>query len=244
MKHKANLSGKTAFITGAGRRIGRSIAFGLAKAGANIIVHYGNSKTEAEQLAVEITEMGVSAWTFGQDLADLENVETALSEAWKISPIDILVNNAAIFEDLDAEHTDLSAWQRHMDINLTAPFFLSRSFVRHLAGNEGRIINILDWRALRPGKDHFAYTISKAGLAAMTKSLAQAYAPSVTVNGIALGAILPPSDGGNADKVIEKVPLQRWADMQEVVEAVVFLASRNSYITGEILHLDGGRHLV
>ena len=244
MKPEAKLSGKTAFITGAGRRIGKSIALGLAQAGANIIVHYGNSKNEAEQLALEITKMGVSAWAFGQDLAELGNVETAFSKAWKISPIDILINNAAIFEDLDADHTDLSAWQRHIDINLTAPFLLSKSFSLHRAGNAGRIINILDWRALRPGNDHFAYTISKAGLAAMTKSLAQAYAPHITVNGIALGAILPPSDGGNSAKVIEKVPLSRWADIKEVVATVVFLASGNSYITGEIIHLDGGRHLI
>lgn len=243
MIEENNLDGKTAFITGAGHRIGRSIALGLGWAGANIFVHYGKSKDAAEKLVSELNRIGVSAWTVGLDLADTEKIEDTILNARKIKPIDILVNNAAIFEDLDVEQTDLTAWQRHIDINLTAPFVLCRSFASQFAGNHGRIINILDWRALRPGKDHFAYTISKAGLAALTKSLAQAYAPSITVNGIALGAILPPSDGGNVDKIIEKVPMKRWADLQEVVDAVVFLASGSHYITGEIIHLDGGRHL-
>ena len=109
---------------------------------------------------------------------------------------------------------------------------------------EGRIINILDWRALRPGKDHFPYTISKAALASMTKSMALALSPNISVNGIALGAILPPSDGNQTDELIRSVPIGRWAQMKEVTDTVLFLLSGPQYITGEIIHLDGGRHLV
>jgi pteridine reductase len=103
---------------------------------------------------------------------------------------------------------------------------------------------MLDWRALRPGPDHFPYTISKAALVAMTRSFASALAPRITVNGIALGAILPPSDGGDTETPIRDVPAKRWAELDEVWQTVLFLLTGTGYITGEIIHLDGGRHLV
>jgi pteridine reductase len=112
-----------------------------------------------------------------------------------------------------------------------------------LAGKSGRILNILDWRALRPGKDHLPYTISKAGLAALTQSLAQAFAPHISVNGLALGAVLPPTDGSDTSWVEQVVPAGRWASLDEVNEALLFLLTGPDYITGEILHLDGGRHV-
>ncbi|MCK5343151.1 MAG: SDR family oxidoreductase, partial [Candidatus Heimdallarchaeota archaeon] len=105
-------------------------------------------------------------------------------------------------------------------------------------------INILDWRSLRPGKDHFPYTISKAALASLTEAMAVALAPTISVNGIAFGAILPPSDGGNVESLIGNVPAGRWAEMEEVVKTVIFLLDGPEYITGEIIHLDGGRHLI
>jgi pteridine reductase len=139
----------------------------------------------------------------------------------------------------------LADWQRHMDINLTVPFLLSQALARQLPeGKEGRIVNIVDWRALRPGADHFPYTISKAALAALTRSLAAALAPRITVNALAFGAILPPSDRPATAKIIENVPAQRWSKPEEVAEAIVFLLSGPAYITGEIIHLDGGRHLI
>ena len=102
----------------------------------------------------------------------------------------------------------------------------------------------MDWRALRPGADHLPYTISKAALAALTQSLAVALAPNISVNGLALGAILPPSDGSNTDKIIKDIPVKRWAELEEVGEAALFMLAGPKYITGEILHVDGGRHLV
>ena len=105
-------------------------------------------------------------------------------------------------------------------------------------------MNILDWRALRPGKDHFPYTISKAALSAMTQSLAVALAPGIIVNGLAFGAILPPSDGGETEDILNDVPVMRWAHLEEVGEALLFLLDGPEYITGEIVHLDGGRHLI
>ena len=113
-----------------------------------------------------------------------------------------------------------------------------------LPNQEGRIINILDWRTMRPVGDHFPYTISKAALAALTKSLAYSLAPNITVNGIAFGAILTPADGGSTEGIIQNVPAKRWATLDEVGATVLFLLDGPAYITGEIIHLDGGRHLV
>ena len=239
------LAGKTILITGAARRIGQSLAIAMAKAGADVILHHGSSPEEARQTAVLIEQLGRRAWVLPADLSHLEAVEGLIEKANHLSPLFAIVNNAAIFESLPLPETSLATWQRAMDINLTAPFLLSRDFARQLpSGSQGKIVNILDWRALRPGPDHFAYTISKAALAAMTQSMAVALAPRITVNGLALGAILPPSDGGNTSEVIQQVPAARWARLEEVAEALQFLLDGPDYITGEILYLDGGRHLV
>jgi len=120
---------------------------------------------------------------------------------------------------------------------------LSKAFANQ-AKNGGRIVNILDWRALRPGADHFPYTISKAALAAMTESLAVALAPDITVNGLALGAVLPPADGAANPEILKNIPMKRWAQESEIEDALIFLLTCPSYITGEIVHVDGGRHLV
>ena len=239
-----NLNGQTVLITGAARRIGRALALHLARAGADIIVHYGSSLPDAEQTAAEIRTMGRKAWVLPADLADLNQATQLVDRAWEQQPFDHLVNNAAIFDPLLWDTTSPEAWQQTMNINLAAPFFLSQQFALKLAGKPGRIVNILDWRALRPGADHLPYTVSKAALAALTKSLAVALAPAISVNGLALGAILPPSDGANTDKIIKDIPLKRWAELSEVGDAVLFMLAGPKYITGEILHVDGGRQLV
>jgi pteridine reductase len=121
---------------------------------------------------------------------------------------------------------------------------LSQAFGRKLGNAEGRIVNILDWRALRPGADHLPYTVSKAGLAALTQSLAIALAPNITVNGMAFGAILPPADGGDTSGILDDVPAERWADLEEVNQTLRFFLEGPAYVTGEIVHVDGGRHLI
>lgn len=239
------LTGKTILVTGGARRIGRAISLAVAEAGANVIIHHGSSHDQAEQTARDIQALGCKAWILQADLEDPSQAARVLERATELAPVDALVNNAAIFHPGEVLATSLETWQQHIAINLTAPFLLSQAFAWLLPPErEGRILNILDWRALRPGSDHFAYTISKAALAAMTQSLAVSLAPRIQVNGLALGAILPPADGGNATDLLKKVPAARWADLQEVAQSVVFLLSSPSYITGEILHLDGGRHLV
>lgn len=239
-----NLAGKTILITGGAHRIGKALALAVAQASGDVIIHYGQSASRARETQAEIEKMGQTAQILQADLNDPNQVQGLITQAMQIAPLDALINNAAIFEPIGWDNTNLESWNRHLMINLTAPFLLSQTFARALeSSNDGRIVNILDWRALRPGTDHLPYTISKAGLAAMTQSLAQALGPAITVNGIALGAILPPSDGGASDQIVRDIPAQRWADLEEVQQTLLFLLAGPRYITGEIIHVDGGRHL-
>jgi pteridine reductase len=240
-----DLAGKTVLITGGAHRVGRALSLAVAHAGGNVIIHYGRSQLQAQETQADIEKMGQTAHILQADLSDSIQVQNLMRRATDLAPLDALVNNAAIFDPLGWDDADLESWNRHLMINLTAPFLLSQAFARELDSQKtGGIVNILDWRALRPGTDHLPYTISKSGLAALTQSLAQALGPAITVNGIALGAILPPSDGGASEKIVRKIPAQRWADLTEVQETLLFLLRGPRYITGEIIHVDGGRHLV
>lgn len=239
------LEGKTVLITGSARRVGRAMAIAVAQAGADVIIHHGQSEASAQATAAEIARMGRRAWVLQANFEDPAAAQSLVEQAWALAPLFALVNNAAIFEALSLAQTSLADWQRHLNINLTAPFLLSQAFAARIAPDaSGRIVNILDWRALRPAADHFPYTISKAGLVALTQALAVALAPRITVNGLALGAILPPADGSETGWVKRTVPAGRWAELEEVNQALLFFLDGPAYITGEILHVDGGRHLV
>jgi pteridine reductase len=240
-----SLSGQTILITGGARRLGKIMALAAAAEGANIIIHHSNSAVEAEETAAEIISLGRHAWILKADLSDPTQSQKLVASAYKLSQVTALINNAAIFKPVILEQTTLEDWNQHLQINLTAPFLLSQAFAaQHESKLTGRILNILDWRALRPGKDHFPYTISKSALAAMTQSLALSLAPRITVNGIALGAILPPQGEEFSDSLIKHVPMKRWSTLDELGKLVTFLLNAPAYITGEIIHLDGGRHLV
>jgi len=236
------LKGRTVLITGAARRVGRSLALACARVGADVVIHHAHSAEEARGVKDEIESIGRKALILASDFGKPAEASRLISLANEFSPLYALVNNAAIFEPLSFTETTLENWEAHMAINLTAPFLLSQEFARQT--KEGRIVNILDWRALRPGVGHFPYTVSKAALAAMTKSLAILLAPRITVNGLALGAVLPPANEPVGEKFIDRVPAKRWAEAHEVEEALIFLLSGPAYITGEIIHVDGGRHLV
>jgi NAD(P)-dependent dehydrogenase (short-subunit alcohol dehydrogenase family) len=237
------LKGKTILITGGARRVGKIFTLACARAGADVVIHHGHSKEEAQATRNEVIRMGRKGWVIEADLNDPSQTETLIPIIYESTPLHGLVNSAAIFELLSLETTSFEAWQKYLQINLSAPFLLSQAFAKQ-APDGARIVNILDWRALRPGADHFPYTISKAALAAMTKSLAVALAPKIVVNGLALGAILPPSDRKATADIIKNVPAGRWAEEQEVEQALVFALTCPAYITGEIIHVDGGRHLV
>jgi len=240
-----SLEGKNILITGGGIRLGQHLAISLAQAGANIMLHYSNSAVGAEKTAESIRVLGRQAWLLQANLTDIDTASALPTKAREYGPIYAIIHNAAIFEPIRLPDVTKENWQRHFDLNLSAPFFISQAFFAGLAPQEkGRIITMLDWRSLRPGTDHLPYTISKAALAALTRSLASAMAPQVTVNGIALGAILPPNDGTSTENIIKPVPMKRWADLDELSQTVLFLLDGPEYITGEIIHLDGGRHLI
>lgn len=232
-------------VTGAGRRLGLAFAEALAVRGASVAMHYGGSSGAVEQAARLASQTGVRTVALQADLGQPDQAAALLERAQaKLGEVDLLVNNASIFEPVTVEHTSLESWQRHLAVNLTAPFLLCQAFGRLRAGRPGAIVNVLDWRALRPGPDHFPYTVSKAGLAAMTQSLAQGLAPGIRVNGLALGAILPPEGAAPGDDApIDDVPVKRWGTPAEAADAMLFLLAGPDFITGHILHLDGGRHL-
>jgi NAD(P)-dependent dehydrogenase (short-subunit alcohol dehydrogenase family) len=244
MPEDMDLTGRAAIVTGAGRRLGKAFADALVAHGAAIAAHYSLSAEGAEEVVRAAQARGVAAIALQADLADATQATTLVERAVAvIGDLDILVNSASVFGPGGPLETDLASWRQHLRINLTAPFLLSQAFARHRGGRPGAIVNILDWRALRPGSDHFAYTISKAGLAAMTKSLAIALGPSIRVNGLALGAILPPSGSAPSQSILDRVPAGRWGTVEEAAHALLFLIAGSDFTTGAILSLDGGRQV-
>jgi pteridine reductase len=245
MPDEMDLSGRSALVTGAGRRLGRAFAEALVARGAAVAAHYGGSAKGAAEVVRAAQEHGTRAVALQADLADPHEAAALVDRAVEaLGTVDVLVNSASVFDPGGPLETDLGAWERALRVNLTAPFVLSQAFARRRAGGPGVIVNILDWRALRPAADHFAYTISKAALASMTKSLALSLAPAIRVNGLALGAILPPAGGSAAPAgLLERVPAGRWGTVEEAVQALLFLIEGSGFVTGAILHLDGGRHI-
>lgn len=240
-----SLQGKNVLITGGAVRVGRILALAAASRGADVIIHYSGSNEQAESLRSEIHSYGKTAHLLQADFRRPIKAKQLLTRALNFGPVYALINNAAIIEPVTLETTSLETWEEHLAINLTAPFLLSQAFAANLKPDEeGRIINVLDWRATRPSGDYLPYTVSKSALATLTRALAISLAPRITVTGLALGPILP--EGQDLDLVErpQEIPAGRWGDLEEVRQAILFLLEGPAYITGEILHLDGGRHLV
>ncbi len=242
------LSGRTALVTGAARRVGRTLALALAHEGAVVVLHFHTSKAEAEDTAVAISEQGGICHVVQCDLAVAEAAVSLVEKAGAMAarPIDILVNNAAIFAPASARQTTAAAWDRFQAVNLRAPMLLARGLARQLpAGVDGDVINLGDLRALRPGSDHPAYTASKVGLHGLTRSLALALAPQVRVNELLLGPVLPPEvPGGDYEHVPrESLPTRRFPTPDDVAGGMLFFLG-NSAVTGQSLCVDGGGHLL
>jgi len=241
-----DLEGSVALVTGAAVRLGKALALGLAQAGVDVAVHYNRSIAPAQETVSEIRSLGRRAVAVQADLSDSVAVKGLVSAVHEtLGSIDILVNSAAIFERGTLESTTEELWDRHLAINLKAPFLLCQSFASQLeAGRRGHIVNIADWRALRPGKAYVAYTAAKAGLVALTKTLALGLAPQIQVNAIAPGAILPPP--GKSDdalqRLVPRIPLGHTGGPEDIVEAALYLL-RSDFVSGEVLNVTGGEHL-
>jgi NAD(P)-dependent dehydrogenase (short-subunit alcohol dehydrogenase family) len=241
------LPGKVAVITGGAVRVGRAITLALAEAGCHIFIHYGSSEAMARQTQAEAAAFGVRAEIYQADFADPAAVQQVIQAAVQIfGRLDILINSAAIFLDGGLAETTLAMWDWQFAINLRAPFLLSQAFAAQLpAGGRGAIVNITDARVFRPAADHFAYRLTKAALVTMTETLAHDLAPRITVNAVALGAILAPpgQDESYLQELAQKrVPLQRPGNPQMVADNVLHLIQQD-FVTGIVLRLDGGEFL-
>ena len=235
-----------AVVTGAARRVGREIALAMAERGLAVVVHHGTSTVEANVLVHRIRSQGGSAVAVSADLRDPRAAAVTVFEAAaELGDVTTLINSAAVFQNRALPWVDLYHCNVHLSVNLLAPIFLAQQFIRQLGeGQRGHIINILDWRAQRPGADHLVYTATKAALSSVTKSLALQLAPLIQVNGLAPGAILPPEDRTNwhEQRAITSIPLKRTGSPKALVDAVNFLLD-SDFITGEILNVTGGEEL-
>lgn len=240
---KTNLKGKTALITGAGKRIGSAIAIALADEGINLILHYNHSANEAQKLAEEIKSRKVDAWLIQADFDKPDATDSLISRSIELSStLDFLINSASIFKNNTIENVDYDSLAQHIQINAWTPFILSREFAKKV--KSGKIINLLDTRIQSYDFNHVAYILSKNMLATLTRMTALEFAPRITVNGIAPGLILPPpgQEQSYLDKLIDTVPLKKHGDPQDIAAAVVYLL-QSEFITGQIINVDGGRHL-
>jgi NAD(P)-dependent dehydrogenase (short-subunit alcohol dehydrogenase family) len=242
------LRGKVALVTGGAVRIGRALSLALAQAGCHLFIHYGLSTDGARETQADATAYGVTAHTYSANLADAGETEALIPAALaQFGRLDILINNAAIFPDEDSfSGTDSRLWDELFAVNLRAPFLLSQAFAAQVsADGAGKIINILDARIRRPDGDHFAYRLTKGGLGQMTEMLARQLAPRITVNAVALGAILPPPGKDEcylAELAASRVPLRRAGSPAIVADNLLHLL-RHDFLTGVILPIDGGEFL-
>ncbi len=242
---QTSLAGKAALITGAAKRIGRSVALRLASEGADVIVNYRNSKDEADEVVAQITAMGRRAVAFQADVAKREEVIAMFSAVEKeFGRLDVLVNNAGMFFPVKFEELTEEQWDRIMGTNLKSQFLCSQAAAPMLRrSGHGRIINFASLGGLLAWPAYTHYCVSKAGVIMLTRCLARALAPEITVNAVAPGTISFPGDAqGLAEDFIRRAPLQRTGTAKDIEDAVVFLA-QSAFVTGQVIVVDGGRSL-
>ncbi|MCB1528140.1 MAG: SDR family oxidoreductase [Hyphomicrobiaceae bacterium] len=236
----------TVLITGAAKRIGRSIATDLARNGWKVAINYRNSKTEAQSLVEEIEASGGKAVALRGDLADAADVDALIPAcAQALGPPCCLINNASEFHHDTLQTLTRESWHIHLDINLKAPVFLAQAMAEHLDQKcEGNVINIIDQRVWNLKPDFFSYTISKAGLWTATRTLAQALAPRIRVNAIAPGPVLQSVHQTDEDFAAESrsTLMGRGPSLDEIAAAVRFILATPA-MTGQMIALDGGQHL-
>jgi NAD(P)-dependent dehydrogenase (short-subunit alcohol dehydrogenase family) len=237
------LLGKAALVTGGARRIGREIALQLAAAGAEVTVTYRTSRAEAEETIKAIKDLGRLAIAVECDVRSENSVRDAVVAAVNFhGHLDVLVNNAAVFQSVPLDQLTLEQWDTVFATNARGPFLLARQAIAHLRKSQGRIINIGSLGGLRAWADHAHYCSSKAALHMLTQSMAKAFAPEVAVNCVAPGWIdLGEEDAESAAQhFASKTPMRRNGSAQDVAQAVVFFATASTFITGQVLAVDGG----
>ncbi|HKE46037.1 MAG TPA: pteridine reductase [Steroidobacteraceae bacterium] len=240
------LSGKCVLVTGAARRIGAAIVQAMHAAGANVVIHHRGSAAEAAALGAALNEQRPrSALTVHAELTDLKALPQLVERARSaFGRLDVLVNNASSFYPTRVGQITPQQWDDLIGSNLRAPLFLSQLAAPELKRNHGLIINLIDIHALRPLRHHTVYSVAKAGLATLTRSLARELAPEVRVNGIAPGPVLWPDADIEPEvkqEIMERTALKRMGTPEDVARAAIFFAQDAPYVTGQILAVDGGR---
>jgi len=235
-----------ALVTGSAKRIGRAIALALARRGYDIAIHYRHSRADAQSLSEEIGALGQTSRLYQADLTADEEILNLLPriEAEGLR-LDLLVNNASIYEPATIQTTELALFDRHWTANFKAPFFLTRDFARLY--RTGNIVNIVDAGIAKNESFYAAYSLTKKALAELTKMAALELAPAIRVNGICPGFILlpveaDPADTALAERIKQRVPLKRQGHVEPIERALAYLLD-NPFITGQLLLVDGGEHL-
>jgi len=236
---------KTALISGGAARIGAQIVRTLHENGYKVIIHYHQSEGIAHALCHELnSKRNDSAQVVVADLGDNKAIKKLTQS---IKSLDLLVNNASVFYPTLTKNSTIEDWDKIININLRAPFFITTGLSKVLEVSKGSIVNIIDIHSNRPLKNHSIYNISKAGLKMLTKTLAKELAPNIRVNGISPGSILWPQDLAELSEeeklnMLNRIALNRQGSTEDIAEAVLFLAD-SKYITGEVINIDGGRSL-
>ena len=241
------IDGKVALVTGAAKRVGRSIALALAERGAELVVHYHGSEREAHEVLARAKQWGRKPVAACADLSRSADIDALVETAVRaFGRIDILVNSAAIFYRTPFATVTEADWDRFLTVNLKAPFLLCRRAGELMSRQgSGKIVNVADIAGAKVWAEYIPYSISKAGLLSLTTGLAKALAPAVQVNAIAPGTVLLP-DGSSAEervRALARVPLQRLGSPEDIARAALYLI-QSDFVTGEVLTVDGGQRLV
>jgi len=231
-------------VTGAAKRIGKAISLSLSSHGFNIALHYNHSSREAKKLSEEIRNKGVRCELFCCNLSDKKQTNELVSNVHKkFSDLNVLINNASIFEPSTIKSSSVDILRRHFAVNFDAPFILTSQFAKKC--RKGHIINILDTHVAQNTTQHSTYLLSKKALGNLTQLSAVELAPHIRVNAVAPGLILPPEQESEdyLERLSKKIPLQKRGDVDQIAYAIHFLLN-NPYITGETIFVDGGEHLI
>jgi NAD(P)-dependent dehydrogenase (short-subunit alcohol dehydrogenase family) len=237
------LSGKVALITGGAKRLGKASALALAHAGANVAVTYLSSAAQADGTRKELERIGGRALAIQCDVTDPKGVTAAVKQTVaELGGLDILVNNAGAYETVAFEDLTLQQWDTIFGVNVRGPFLVSKTALPHLRRKKGRIINLGSLGGLRAWASHAHYCSSKAALHMLTKSMAKALAPEIAVNCVAPGMIDLGEKSAAAfmARMVKQTPMQRNGTGEDVAAAVLFFAAAPSFITGQLIYVDGG----
>ena len=238
-----DLKGKTALVTGGAHRVGKAITLALAKEGANVVINYRSSDKQAIDTAQEAAAMGVETLVVQADISKLDQVKEMVRQTKeKFGSVDVFVNSASPFIQTPLPTSDYNQWHNVIDIIIHGSFYCANEIAPlMLEGGGGAMIFIVDLSALEPWPNFAAHSVSKAAMLALSKQLALELAPSVRVNAIAPGPVLPPPDYSEQKikRTAQKTLLNRWGTAEDVAQTVVFLA-KSDYITGDLIAVDGG----